>query len=512
MELLYQYDDWNFDDIARMLEVIEQIGVNELKMDIYPNQIEIITSEQMLDVYSSVGLPVMYRHWSFGKHFARDDALYKKGIQGLAYEVVINSNPCISYLMEENTSTMQALVLAHAAIGHNTFFKTNNLFRQWTDADGIIDYMSFAQRYIQECEDKYGLHAVERILDAAHALRGQSVDRYKRRIKRLGEEKTRAEERRAYAESTWNPLWSTLPDSKEKLTPNERDQAAAKIREQLNLPEENLLYFLEKNAPKLKGWEREILRIVRKSHQYLYPQGQTKLMNEGAATVTHYEIINRLHERGGINDGNFLEFLASHTSVITQRGYQQQQQWNPYALGFAMMQDIRRIATNPTDEDREWFPHIAGYGDEWGLLKSIWADYRDESFVLQFLSPKLMRDFGMFRIHDEGETSSHLKVTNIHNERGYRQIRQKLAESYQISQGQPDINISSVDLMGDRTLILTNAIRNGVTLHRGDGDMAQKTLNYLADLWGYKVEMRQVDSDSGKFYDKDKLEAFPPKN
>ena len=34
-----------------------------------PIQMEIISSEQMLDAYSSVGMPLMYRHWSFGKHF-----------------------------------------------------------------------------------------------------------------------------------------------------------------------------------------------------------------------------------------------------------------------------------------------------------------------------------------------------------------------------------------------------------------------------------------------------------
>lgn len=42
---------------------------------------------------------------------------------GLAYELVINSNPCISYLMEENSMPMQALVIAHACYGHNSFLK-----------------------------------------------------------------------------------------------------------------------------------------------------------------------------------------------------------------------------------------------------------------------------------------------------------------------------------------------------------------------------------------------------
>ena len=156
----------------------EKIALDELGLDIYPNQIEVITSEQMLDAYSSIGMPLMYKHWSFGKHFARDETMYRAGMQGLAYEIVINSNPCISYIMEENTMMMQTLVIAHAAFGHNHFFKNNYLFQQWTDADGILDYLEFAKTYIAHCEERYGEDAVEQLLDAAHALMTQGVHRY----------------------------------------------------------------------------------------------------------------------------------------------------------------------------------------------------------------------------------------------------------------------------------------------------------------------------------------------
>jgi hypothetical protein len=125
------------------------IALKELGLDVYPNQIEVISTEQMLDAYSSIGMPLFYKHWSFGKHFARNEAMYRAGMQGLAYEIVINSNPCISYIMEENTATMQTLVIAHAAFGHNHFFKNNYVFKQWTDADGILDYLEFARGYIE---------------------------------------------------------------------------------------------------------------------------------------------------------------------------------------------------------------------------------------------------------------------------------------------------------------------------------------------------------------------------
>ena len=166
--------------MRRVYDAIDEIARDELGLDVFPNQIEIISAEQMLDAYSSVGMPLMYAHWSYGKRFARDEALYRKGYQALAYEIVINSNPCISYCMEENTMAMQTLVIAHAAFGHNHFFKNNYLFQQWTDPSGILDYLDFAKRYVAACEERYGLEAVETTLDAAHALMGQGVFRYRR--------------------------------------------------------------------------------------------------------------------------------------------------------------------------------------------------------------------------------------------------------------------------------------------------------------------------------------------
>src|SRR6266849_4941912 len=105
MKPLFDGPNWDFASLQRVHEAIEEIALGELGLDVYPNQIEVITAEQMLDAYASVGLPLMYRHWSFGKRFAHHETLYRKGLQGLAYEIVINSSPCISYVMEENSMT-----------------------------------------------------------------------------------------------------------------------------------------------------------------------------------------------------------------------------------------------------------------------------------------------------------------------------------------------------------------------------------------------------------------------
>ncbi|MFT4182686.1 MAG: SpoVR family protein, partial [Rhizobium sp.] len=201
MERLFEGADWDFATIQRIHDACEKIAIKELGLDVYPNQIEIITAEQMLDVYSSIGMPLFYKHWSFGKHFAHHEAFYRKGLRGLAYEIVINSSPCISYLMEENTATMQALVIAHAAFGHNHFFKNNYLFKLWTDAEGILDYLNFAKGYIARCEERYGHAAVERTLDAAHALMSHGVHRYAgKKTPDLRDEEKRERERREYDE------------------------------------------------------------------------------------------------------------------------------------------------------------------------------------------------------------------------------------------------------------------------------------------------------------------------
>src|SRR5918997_1303439 len=402
-QLLFDGADWNFRTLQRICDAGEEVGRDELGLDVYPNQIEVITAEQMLDAYSSVGMPLFYKHWSFGKHFAQHEAGYRRGLRALAYEIVINSNPCISYIMEENTTTMQALVIAHAAFGHNHFFKNNYLFRIWTDAEGILPYLEFAKNYIAGCEERYGQDAVERVLDAAHALRSHGVHRYPRKKSPdLASEERRERERLQHQERVYNDLWRTVPTKKGKSKAGLDDD---RRRALLEVPQENILYFLERTAPRLQPWQRELLRIVRLTAQYFYPQAQTKVMNEGCATYCHYRIMQRLHERGEIDDGAFLEFLKSHTNVVYQPNFDDPgfRGWNPYALGFGMMQDIERICTAPTDEDREWFPDIAGSGEAMASLRDIWADYRDESFIAQFLSPKLIRQWRLFPLIDPGE-------------------------------------------------------------------------------------------------------------
>jgi spore cortex formation protein SpoVR/YcgB (stage V sporulation) len=491
--LLFEGQDWDFDTIRRIHEAVAEIAEKQLGLDTYPNQIEVITAEQMLDAYSSTGMPLFYKHWSFGKQFVHNELLYRKGMQGLAYEMVINSDPCISYIMEENSATMQTIVIAHAAYGHNHFFKNNYLFKQWTDAEGILDYLEFAKTYISNCEERYGFTAVERLLDAAHALMRQGVHRYpKTQVRDLKAEAQREAERHAHQERVYDDLWRTLPTKGAQKAANPTED---RRRALLELPQENILYFLEKSAPRLEAWQREILRIIRLLAQYFYPQMQTKVMNEGAATYVHYRIMTALHESGQLTDGAFMEFLQSHTNVVAQPAFDAPHYGgiNPYWLGFGMMQDISRLCTAPTEEDREWFPDIAGSGDPDAVLRDIWANYRDESFVTQFLSPHLIRKWRLFQLVDEQEDAN-LRIGAIHDERGYRRLRRALSRHYDIGWQEPDIQVVDVDLAGDRRLILQHEVVNGVLLAEAD---TQQVLQHLADLWSYDACLKEVDRTDG---------------
>jgi len=484
MKPLSEGSEWTFELLERYDREIARIAAG-YGLDTYPNQIEVITSEQMMDAYSSTGMPVFYHHWSFGKQFLGVEKSYRRGQMGLAYELVINSNPCISYLMEENTMTMQALVIAHACYGHNSFFKNNYLFKAWTSADAIVDYLVFARNYISHCEERHGLQAVEDILDSCHALMSYGVDRYRKPPPlSMEEERTRQQERADYLQSQLNDLWRIT-------VPSRADGGAQKHERFLQEPEENLLYFIEKNAPLLETWQREIIRIVRKVGQYLYPQRQTKVMNEGWATFWHYTLLNRLFEEGLVTEGFMLEFLTSHTNVVFQPTYDKPYYSgiNPYALGFAMMSDIRRICEKPTEEDRRWFPEWAGA--DW--VKTLdWAmrNFKDESFIAQFLSPQVIRDFKLFSVLDD-EDDDELEITGIHDEDGYRAVRQRLSDQYNLGNLEPNIQVYDVDTRGDRSLTLRHYRHN----RRPLADNAEEMLRHVRRLWGFSVVLESVEPD-----------------
>ena len=487
--------DWTPALIERIWKEIEIIAKEELELepgvDLYANSIEIISAEQMLDAYSSIGLPIHYNHWSFGKDFLKSSRAYQTGRQGLAYEIVINTNPCISYLMEDNNMLMQTMVMAHAAIGHNAVFKNNECFKQWTNAGSIVDYMIFARDYIRQCEERYGEEEVEMVLDAAHALAPHGVDKFKRKHQPRLSEEARLQKLLADEEVKQKELDIIMKKTSIKDVDLSEHDADDNTEE-----EENLLYFIMKHSPNMPQWKREILRIVYKVNQYFYPQGQTKNLNEGFASFCHYYIMTRLEEKGFLSSDAFMSFLESHSGVIYQPTYDQR--WysgaNPYALGFAVFQDLKRMCENPTDEDREWFPHLMGR--KWqDVVKEAAFEHRDDGFIAQNLSPKVIRDLKLFTVSftypdgeydDDDDVELDAIVSEIHDDVGYKNVRNALARSLERINYVPQIVVKEADLEGDRTLKLQYIPYMGRELALSDADLVTDYIDYL---WGYAVEI-----------------------
>jgi spore cortex formation protein SpoVR/YcgB (stage V sporulation) len=294
----------------------------------------------------------------------------------------------------------------------------------------------------------------------------------------------RQQQREEYIQQHINDIWRTLPKPQQA----EVNVEAVRFPPQ---PEENILYFLEKNALHLQAWQREIIRIVRKISQYFYPQKQTQVMNEGWATFWHYTLLHEMYDEGLVTDGFMLEFLTSHTSVVAQPEFDSPYYSgiNPYALGFAMMQDIRRICEDPTEEDKEWFPDIAG-SDWLETLHHAMENYRDESFILQFLSPKLIREFHLFLVEDDDAVET-IGIKAIHNKRGYQRVREHLAQQYNLGYREPNIQVYNVDLRGDRRLTLQHQMHDRKPL----SDEAAEVVKHLHSLWEYTVVLDSVDEN-----------------
>lgn len=484
---LFDKSEWTFEALEEADKLCEIIAKEELNIDIYTNQYEVVTSEQLLDAMSLIGLPISYPHWSFGKNFSQQQTAYKRGQMGLSYEMIINSNPCISYNMEDNTTCLMLLVIAHAGMGHNHFFKNNYMFKQWTNADTIVDYMKFARDYILKCEEIYGPETVEEVLDACHSIQDYGVDKYKKPTKISPEkERKRFLEALEFERKDYNPLWDTIPNYKEKKKKKQRPKKA------LPQPEENILYFIEKNSPSLPIWKREIVRICRKISQYFYPQAQTKMINEGFATFSHYYIVNSLYDKGYLSEGFMLEFIKHHTGVITQPAYNSNYYSgiNPYTMGFNIFMDIKRICEDPTEEDKKWFPELIGKDWREEIIYAA-ANYRDDSFVSQYLSPKVIRDMRLFEVTDI-ESEKEYSISSIHDEEGYKSIIETLSNQYNRERYLPDIQVTGFDKNGDRSLVLTHNKRNKQKL---DEEEADEVVYNIHQLWNYPVYIVSEDEE-----------------
>lgn len=436
--------EWN----KKIEALVEKSGLNP-----YPQEFEICDYEEMLNYEAYMGMPARYPHWSFGKAYERKKTYYRYNLSGLPYEMVINSNPCLAYLMKDNTLLLQILTMAHV-YGHNDFFRNNRLFRDGTRAELVLEmFKSHARRIRSYISDpSIGYNRVERVLDAAHALRLQCC----RQVGQKHEDEKSQQERLLQQALPSPPAHPLL----EKSSPHKLPDLQRIPLE----PEDDILYFLIRYAP-LSEWEKDILQMIREESAYFLPQIETKIMNEGWASFWHYRLLNQLD----LPQPLYLEFIIRHNQVLRPH----EGGINPYHLGFVIFSDLER--RHPQEPD---------------FIFKVREQERDSSFIRRYLTGELCDELNLFAYNKKGPRD--YVITEVADEEGWKQIRNTLAG--QVGMGMvPNVKVMEVK-KEERILYLE---------HEWEGKelqikYAHETLHYIARLWGGKVRLRTKVRNTGQ--------------
>jgi len=433
--------DWAVADLEKWDSKICRVGEN-LGLDWFPIDYEIIDYQEMLGAMAYTGIPTHYRHWSYGKEYERTHTLYNMGQTGLPYEMIINSDPSIAYLMRENQLYIHILTMAHC-LGHSDFFKQNRMF-QHIDSTNIINTFKAAAKYVRQLieDPSIGIEKVERILDAAHAIKYQ-VPRYPGITYKTREEWIESELLKQHRDPTY------IPDLKK--FPHE--------------PEYNLLLFIATNSRNLEEWERNLLLIVEENSKYFIPQALTKIMNEGWACTIHQKIINELN----LPDGLYLPFIKLHNQVVRPH----LGTVNPYHLGFELFKKI-----------------IEEKGFEEAIL--IRETHNDITFLRTYLDQEFLMDQNLFSYSFKSKYKSST-IDDIADEGGWEKIRDDLILNVGLNRV-PIVFVMEMNKDHKLTLV-----------HEHDGrdlevPYAQKVFNHIKELWGDDlVLITQVEGESWEF-------------
>ena len=453
--------DFTIADLESWDERIRE-KVDEFGLSCYPQEFEICDHADMLGYMAYSGMPSHYPHWSYGKSYEKLKTLYDHGVSGLPYEMVINSNPALAYLMRDNSLCLQILTIAHV-YGHNDFFKCNFNFQRTRAEYTIATFKAHAHRVRRYLEDpSVGLDKVEPLLDAAHSISLQMRRNLAVRKLSLEQDRDRLWQR---AQPPIDPFQRIHRRPEAELPDLQRVPAS---------PEEDILLFIRDHNPYLEEWARDVLTIVHEEASYFLPQIETKIMNEGWASYWHREILNSLELPPDLH----LEFLVRHNQVVRPHpgGL------NPYHIGLKLWDEIRRRHEDvPREEIRSGEAPTQSARDAMFAVREV---DRDVSFLRRWLTEPIMRDLDLFQYESKGDD---LVVTRVSNEDGWRDVKSTLLQN--IGMGTtPVIRITDADFGGNRTLHLVHE-------HEGRDllvEYAEKTLLHLHTLWGREVALETV--------------------
>lgn len=419
---------------------IQEFAIN-FGLDFFPQEFEICDYYQMLGYLAYSGMPSHYPHWSFGKSFEKQKTLYDYGVSGLPYEMVINSNPALAYLMKDNSLLLQILTIAHV-YGHNDFFKNNGTFKYSYPERTIEKFKNHADRIRKYVEDpSIGLDEIEKFLDAAHAVSFNCN-------RNLGVKKLSRKEQQE------NIIKRAIPKRDEFSSLTEKQKyEPPDLTKNLLEPENDLLLFIRDNNPYLQDWQRDIFTIVDEETKYFIPQIETKIMNEGWASFWHYKILNVLELPQGLN----MEFLVRHNQVLRPipNGI------NPYRLGFKIFEDAEKRKGT----------------DEIFLAREV---CRDESFLRQYLTEELIRELNLFahKKHDQNNR----EITDISDKDGWKKVKEVILKNTGLA-ALPVIKILDANYKNQQILYL---------LHEYDGreldiSYAEQTVKHIFTLWQKRI-------------------------
>lgn len=451
---------WTPSDLEEWDQRIRE-KVDEFGLDCFPQEFELCDHNQMLGYMAYHGMPSHYPHWSYGKAFEKLKTLYDYGVSGLPYEMVINSNPSLAYLMRDNSLLLQVLTIAHV-YGHNDFFKNNFTFQSTRPEFTIATFKAHATRIRRYVEDpSIGIDSLETLVDAAHALSLQC--RRNLAIRKLSPDEARR-----------SVIDASRPNSDPYAHLRQREEHKEPDLHKVPLiPDEDLLLFIRDHNPYLNEWQKDALTIVHEESQYFIPQIETKIMNEGWATYWHKRILDSLDLPQELH----LEFLVRHNQVVRPHpgGL------NPYHLGLRVWEDIWRRYSEPTAEEAK---ELQGAGSPAQMLFEARSVDRDVSFLRRHLTEKLMRDLDLFEYEPQGDD---VVVSEVSDEGGWRQVKETLLKSIGMS-STPVIKVVDGDFGRNHTLYLLHD-HDGRDLHL---ESAERTLSYVYRLWQRDVVLETI--------------------
>ena len=433
--------DWTEADLAHWDDKILRIA-EDLGLDWHPIDYEIIDYQEMLGAMAYVGLPTHYRHWSYGKEYERTHTLYNMGQTGLPYEMIINSNPSIAYLMRENALNIHILTMAHC-VGHSDFFKNNRMFAD-TNPDNIIDSFKSAAKYVRKLieDPSIGIERVETILDAAHSVKYQVPRfpgiKYKSRDELLALEKIKM---------TQNPKYTA-------------DLTRVPLE-----PEYNILHFIAEHSKNLEEWERNLILIVEESSKYFIPQAFTKVMNEGWACTIHYKIVNELN----LPDRLHLPFIKLHNQVIRPH----LGQVNPYHLGYKLFEYL-----------------IEKYGFDEALI--LRETHNDITFLRCYADEEFLRSMNYFSYSFKKDKKA-ITIDDVSDEKGWEKVRDELINNVGLNRI-PVVYVDAIEKNNTLSLV-----------HEHDGrdldlEYAKKVFQHIKTLWGDEIQLvSQIEDEKWEF-------------